>query len=582
MFNPIGLGKFSGFLLLIFRLSIGSLRIFSLSYNISWFAEWTICSIQSSNILITFYIDWMSLSFLALVTFISGLILWYRDLYIRGDPFLNRFLLIVLLFVASIGFLIIRPNLIRILLGWDGLGLVSYCLVIYYQRQKSYGAGIITALSNRVGDVMILIAITGIFTLGRWNYIFHLRLNHAKDWPLIVVITLLIVAAITKRAQIPFSAWLPAAMAAPTPVSSLVHSSTLVTAGVYLIIRFNEALIQTSGSRILFLIASLTIFIAGLGANFETDLKKVIALSTLRQLGLIMGALSLGLSSLAFFHLLTHALFKALLFICAGNIIHSLGDNQDIRWIGGLGLQIPITSACFAVSNLALCGFPFLAGFYSKDAILEAVSADFINWIGVILFLVSTGLTVRYTTRLILLAVSGPSGGKPNQSWGEESWGILYPIIVLSLGAIIGGRALGWNLFPTPVEVFLPFRLRTLALQVTFLGVIIGFYIGDIQAGGFNKIAPLSEIKGFVGNIWFLPGISTKGIIRPRLISGKIYIERLDQGWGEELGPQGLYSRLIILGGAVDKWQNYSIKSTLFGIGCLTFRLGCLWLINLL
>ncbi|PNF37356.1 hypothetical protein B7P43_G17888 [Cryptotermes secundus] len=188
-------------------------------------------------------------------------------------------------------------------------------------------------------------------------------------------------------------------IAAPTPVSALVHSSTLVTAGVYLLIRFRPAF----GDWLcifLLVVSGLTMFIAGLGANFEYDLRKIIALSTLRQLGLIISAVSVGLVSVAFFHLLTHALFKALLFMCAGVIIHTIKDSQDIRFMGNLSVQIPFTSVCLGVSSFALCGMPFLAGFYSKDLILEAASFRYINLVGFLLFFVSTGLTVCYSFRL--------------------------------------------------------------------------------------------------------------------------------------------------------------------------------------
>ena len=159
-------------------------------------------------------------------------------------------------------------------------------------------------------------------------------------------------------------------MAAPTPVSALVHSSTLVTVGVYLLIRFRPSFSYWL-NVVLLLVSGLTMFMAGLGANFEFDLRKIIALSTLRQLGLIIITISVGLSGLAFFHLLTHALFKALLFICAGGVIHSIGDSQDIRFRGGLSVYMPFTSASLMVSNFALCGMPFLAGFYSRDFILD-------------------------------------------------------------------------------------------------------------------------------------------------------------------------------------------------------------------
>ena len=189
-------------------------------------------------------------------------------------------------------------------------------------------------------------------------------------------------------------------MAAPTPVSALVHSSTLVTAGVYLLIRFNNLILETNIGKFLLLISGLTIFIAGLGANFEFDLKKIIALSTLSQLGLIIRILAIGFYKLAFFHLLTHALFKALLFICAGVIIHNIKNSQDIRDIGRLTIHIPLTISCLNVANLALCGFPFLAGFYSKDIILEIVLISNLNLFSVFLFFFSTGLTVRYSFRL--------------------------------------------------------------------------------------------------------------------------------------------------------------------------------------
>merc|ERR1712033_108246 len=193
------------------------------------------------------------------------------------------------------------------------------------------------------------------------------------------LVLILALAGLTKRAQYPFSAWLPAAMAAPTPVSALVHSSTLVTAGVYLLVRFRIALDGSEVQMVLLLLSRLTIFIAGLGANFEYDLKKIIALSTLSQLGVIISILCLGYANLAFFHLLRHALFKALLFICAGAVIHNIKDYQDVRVIGGLVSQIPLTTFCINLANLALCGRPFLAGFYSKDLILEIAFIRNIN-----------------------------------------------------------------------------------------------------------------------------------------------------------------------------------------------------------
>lgn len=249
----------------------------------------------------------------------------------------------------------------------------------------------------------------------------------------------IVLAAMTKRAQIPFSAWLPAAMAAPTPVSALVHSSTLVTAGVYLLIRFRPRLRGRVGQRVLLVLARLTMFMAGLGANFETDLKKIIALSTLSQLGVIITILSLGWAELAFFHLLAHALFKALLFMSAGSIIHRVGDYQDIRVIGRLVAYMPLRVMMINLANLALCGSPFLAGFYSKDLILEVAFMSELNRVCFWLLVLSTGLTVCYTFRLVFYSISGDYNLFANSAVSDEDVVMTYPMIALGVGAIRGG-----------------------------------------------------------------------------------------------------------------------------------------------
>ncbi|XP_069936579.1 NADH-ubiquinone oxidoreductase chain 5-like [Cherax quadricarinatus] len=243
----------------------------------------------------------------------------------------------------------------------------------------------------------------------------------------------------TKRAQIPFSAWLPAAIAAPTPVSALVHSSILVTAGVYILIRFSGALRGSCVQRVLLIVSCLTIFIAGLGANFEFDLKKIIALSTLRQLGVIMSILSLGFADLAFFHLLTHALFKALLFMCAGMVIHRVREYQDIRNMGRLVICMPLTRVCMNLANLALCGIPFLAGFYSKDLILEVAFIREVNIFRFFLYVLSTGLTVCYTFRLIYYRIRRFSNIRSVALVRENHRKMLKGIMTLRVGAVTRG-----------------------------------------------------------------------------------------------------------------------------------------------
>lgn len=491
-------------------------------------------------ILITVFLDWISFFFISFVLLISAFVIYYRIEYIRRDLFINRFIFLVVLFVFSIIFLILRPNLIRILLGWDGLGLVSYCLVIYFQNVKSYNAGILTALSNRVGDVALLIAIAWILNIGSWRFIFYLEFIKNSLFFKFVGI-LVILAAFTKRAQIPFSSWLPAAIAAPTPVSALVHSSTLVTAGVYLLIRFNVLFIDSVLREFILLVGGLTIFIAGLSANFEFDLKKIIALSTLSQLGLIVRILGLGFNKLAFFHLLTHALFKALLFLCAGLIIHKIKNFQDIRKMGGLVNFLPFSRSCFNISNLALCGLPFLAGFYSKDLILEVSAISSLNYLSFFLFFLSTGLTVSYSFRLAYYLFTRNFNSFPLIRLNDERTFIFKRIMGLLIAVIFIGSSLIWLIFPSPTFICLPSFLKILTLLVCILGGILGYYFSFLSLRAFNKSKTFYFFMVFFSLILFLPWFSTKSLRFKPLLIGNLAFKSLDQGWSEFLGGQKIF-----------------------------------------
>nr|WAX39279.1 NADH dehydrogenase subunit 5 [Bundoksia longissima] len=523
-----------------------------------YFIEWTIISFNSSSVVMTFLFDWMSLMFMGFVFFISSLVILYSNDYMYGDLNINRFVLLVFMFVMSMMFLIVSPNLISILLGWDGLGLVSYCLVIYYQNNKSYNAGMLTALSNRVGDVCLLLAISWMLSFGSWNFIYYLDLLKG-NFEMNIISFLVVLAALTKSAQIPFSSWLPAAMAAPTPVSALVHSSTLVTAGVFLLIRFS-VVFSDFLNIFLLLISSLTMFMAGLGANFEYDLKKIIALSTLSQLGLMMSILSMGFPFLAFFHLLIHALFKALLFMCAGMMIHVMKDSQDIRYMGNLSNQMPLTSACLCISNFALCGMPFLAGFYSKDLILEMLSLSYVNIFMFFLFFFSTGLTVCYSFRLFYYVLCGNFNMLSMYSLSEYKLGMINGMLGLLIMSIIGGSLLSWIIFPTPLLIFLPFYLSILVLLISFLGGWLGYMISDINLG--NKLLSMKfyMYSMFMSSMWFMPYISTYGVsIIPLFLGYKSY-KVFDSGWSEYFGGQGMYMLFLYISKINQWWQYNNLK----------------------
>nr|YP_010507351.1 NADH dehydrogenase subunit 5 [Amphionides reynaudii]UXG18830.1 NADH dehydrogenase subunit 5 [Amphionides reynaudii] len=547
---------------MIFLLLISSTTLtFSLEMLFSggcYFIEWEILNLNSCCLEMALILDWMSMMFMSFVTFISAMVLYYSGGYMEGDMNMSRFIYLVLGFVGSMAFLIISPNMVSILLGWDGLGLVSYALVIYYQNEKSSSAGMLTALSNRVGDVAILLAIALMFNMGSWNYIFYTT-NGQMSY-ISGLIPLVVLAGMTKSAQIPFSAWLPAAMAAPTPVSALVHSSTLVTAGVYLLIRFSNALSQSLSQSVLLLLASLTMFMAGLGANFEMDLKKIIALSTLSQLGVMMSILALGWPELAFFHLLAHALFKALLFMCAGSIIHSVGDYQDIRVMGSLVNYMPLSVMSINLANLALCGTPFLAGFYSKDLILEVAFANNLNEFCFWLLVISTSLTVCYTFRLIFYSISGDMNMTCFNSVSDENIMMTWPMMGLATGAVAGGASLSWLMFPNPLMICLSLDLKLLALVVSGLGGIVGYMLSMTMINYTLKSLKNYKMVSFAGSMWFMPFLSTRGVSNSLLWLGIYYQESIDSGWSEYYGGQGGYNFFLKVSKYMQIAQDNNIK----------------------
>jgi len=529
--------------LLLRRILLFISSLYFLIIDLVIFLEYRLVNINRRIVIITILFDWISLLFISFVFFISSIVILYRKEYIEGDENISRFIILVVIFVVSIIFLIISPNLIRILLGWDGLGLVSYCLVIYYQNVKSFRAGILTALTNRLGDVAILIRIAWIINYGRWNFIFYLEfIKNEKE--ILYITILIILAAITKRAQIPFSSWLPAAMAAPTPVSSLVHSSTLVTAGVYLLIRFSYSF-SFEIKLFLVFIARLTIFISGLGANFEFDLKKIIALSTLRQLGLIIRILALGEYKLAFFHLLTHALFKALLFICAGNIIHNYNNCQDIRYLGNICNIMPLTCRFFNIRNLSLCGLPFLSGFYSKDLIVEVIRITYLNFYIYIIFYISIGLTVSYRFRLTYYLIVKNIGLFRLNNLNEKNYIILKSIFGLIRFVVVRGSILSWLIFPSPYFICLPFLIKIITLVIILFGIFIGWEISKLAYSINIFIIKYIQLRRFLGIIWNIPLISTLGVNYLPLKFGINYYKMIDLGWSEYYGAQKLFRNFI-------------------------------------
>ena len=487
--------------------------------------EWEVIILNSCIIHIIMIFDIISLYFLRLVRLISGSVIIFSTSYMIKEKFFSRFILLVFIFIMSIFLLIISPNIVRLLLGWDGLGVTSYLLVIFYQRNKSYNAGIITAITNRIGDVGLLISISILIFLGSWNFIYiNFYRNNFSNF----LIFLIIISACTKRAQIPFSAWLPAAIAAPTPVSSLVHSSTLVTAGVYLLIRINIIIIEINIRKYLFLLGILTIVIAGITALIEIDIKKIIALSTLRQLGIMMIVLGIGNPILSFFHLISHAFFKAMLFICAGIIIHNIKDYQDIRKIGFSYINIHFCISIIIIANISLCGLPFLRGFYSKDFIIEIILIKGKNIFFLFLIIFGTILTVIYSCRLNLLISINFIKVESYYFIRENSLHIIIGIIFLLPFSIIGGIIISWNLIRSSKIIFIPLWIKSIVFVLILFSIYLYLYIYKYISTYYKNI-----LIFFFRNMWFLPNSVNLSIRYFFLNNSFIIFKYIEISWSE-------------------------------------------------
>nr|YP_009245129.1 NADH dehydrogenase subunit 5 [Amynthas jiriensis]AMR74067.1 NADH dehydrogenase subunit 5 [Amynthas jiriensis] len=519
--------------------------------NKTMLVEWVLFNISSTPIMMTIIVDPAGALFSSTVLLISANVLQFSTIYMKEDKFIDRFTVLVMLFVLSMNMLIFFPHLMILLFGWDGLGLVSFILVIYYQNPKSLAAGMITALTNRIGDVMLLLSIAWTLNQGHWNII-HMWETSMFTWQAAAIL----LAAMTKSAQMPFSSWLPAAMAAPTPVSALVHSSTLVTAGVFLLIRFYPFLSSTTWfNKLLLLVAVTTTTMAGLSAMTECDMKKIIALSTLSQLGMMMTAMGLGMVNLAYFHMITHALFKALLFICAGTLIHSHGHSQDLRWMGNITSQMPTTTSCFILANMALCGAPFMSGFYSKDMIVESSIFYSNNFIMLLIILFTISLTSFYTTRFMLTTIWGPSNSSPFIQLQEEI-SLTTPMLVLSSMSIISGSMLIWIMPMNHEPMTMASMVKNIPMLMVAGGALTAWNMNThrVKQNSMLMLMPLSHHASCL--MWFLVPLSSQFTMKMPLYISHNYLKSLDQSWLETLGGQGVTSSSFLASNTMMKMFN--------------------------
>nr|QTA71654.1 NADH dehydrogenase subunit 5 [Lens contradens] len=466
--------------------------------------EWEVFSACGFCFKLSVFTDFLSVLFSFVVCLISGCVFMFSVTYMEEDRYWKTFSVLVFAFVVSMNILIFLPNLVFVLLGWDLLGIVSFLLVVYYQNKSAVGAGLLTVLMNRIGDVFLILAI-GVSSMGGVWGVSFMGIGSMS-----LVLALLVGASMTKSAQVPFSAWLPAAMAAPTPVSALVHSSTLVTVGVYFLFRHFSALILLNELLcILAKIGCVTFLMGSLGACFEVDVKKLIASSTLSHLGFMTYSLSAGYPMLSVFHLLSHALFKSLLFLCAGFSIHSLGSSQDVRYMAGIGWSSPSLQLVSVIISLSsLCGVPYLSGFYSKDAILEATMTSFVGIMEGFSLLVGAMGSWIYSLRLTLDSVYQAMGGFPLKGISKSSVYVSVPISVLSLGSVSFGALIGCSW----VEALQIFSLSHLTKMVLFLALNFGLvswmkedFDGWLFAMTLGENSKMRlNITTFLGSMWLL------------------------------------------------------------------------------
>nr|YP_004935042.1 NADH dehydrogenase subunit 5 [Siphonaria gigas]AEQ93914.1 NADH dehydrogenase subunit 5 [Siphonaria gigas] len=488
-------------------------------------------------------LDKISCSFSVVVTLIASSVFMFAHKYMEEDPFKSRFIWVLMAFVLSMNLLIFSGSVFFLFLGWDGLGITSFALIVYYQSFDSLSSGFQTLMVNRIGDAIIVVSMFLFTFLGQFNFVYMLSGDVGT-----LVGMMFLLAGLTKSAQFPFSSWLPAAMAAPTPVSALVHSSTLVTAGIFLIIRlcYNIPL-GSEGMGVLIFVGSITCLLGGWAATMENDIKKIIALSTLSQLGVMVFSLGLGYPNLALFHLYTHALFKALLFLTAGHILMASFGTQDIRLLGGLGMSMPTTVVLFNVSSLCLVGAPFLSSFYSKHVILEKMFMGYVNLFGVLFMLLATGFTAKYVSRTL-----------KSISWGKTvnpvvgSLSGIYttiPIMVLGTGAIVGGGFFFIFDVSNLECLFISSFLHNLINTVTAIGVTLGLVM-------------MTPSSFFVSSLFFLtPLLSLSGKLMSPL-SKKLHM--LDYGW---LEPSFLLKdRLLVASSIVTSWFVWPARLGMFRV----------------
>lgn len=555
-----------------------------------------------------FLIDSLTATMLIIITIISCLVHIYSTEYMQEDPHIIRFMSYLSLFTFFMIILVTANNFLQMFFGWEGVGLSSYLLInFWYTRIQANKAAMKAMIVNKIGDISILFVLLFTYYYFKsldYSIVFSLVPFYQEklvnifgyDFYLLNLITFFIfIGAVGKSAQLGLHTWLPDAMEGPTPVSALIHAATMVTAGVFLIIRCSPIFEYTPVIlQLVLIVGGLTAFFAAIIGAFQNDLKKVIAYSTCSQLGYMVYACGLSNYSVSIFHLFNHAFFKALLFLSAGSIIHAMSDEQDMRKFGGLVKLLPVTYTMILIASLALMGFPFLTGFYSKDIIIELAyskylaSGRFIHWLG----LITAGCTAYYSIKSIYLTFLTPTNSyKQVISHAHEgTYVMILPLVILGFFSIFIGYltkdlfiGLGTDFFESAIFIkdknllflqseFIPFYIKNLPLIFSIGGVILYLYI-------YNTVNIWSiKLYYFFQKKWYLDLIYNKFLVEKTFQLGyNVTYKILDKGFIELIGPEGISNLVLNLSDNIRKEQTKNLQDHLFYI-----ILGIFFTINIL
>jgi NADH-quinone oxidoreductase subunit L len=536
--------------------------------------EWV--AVGDLQVLWTLQLDRLSVLLALVVTGVGFLIHVYSVGYMADDPDYARYFTSLNLFTASMLLLVLAGNLLVLFVGWELVGLCSYLLIgFWFERPAAAAAGRKAFVVNRVGDAAFLLGLCLLFTLlGTLDFREMASLlgdgGSLRGHPALAVAALLLFCGATgKSAQLPLYTWLPDAMEGPTPVSALIHAATMVTAGVFLVGRL-WPVFEAAGPVLGWVVApvgALTALFAATVALVQYDLKRVLAYSTISQLGYMFLALGVGAPPAAFFHLTTHAFFKALLFLAAGSVMHALHGQIDLRRLGGVGRAMPITFLGFLVGALSLSGIPPLAGFWSKEEVLGAAhAASAVLWAAAV---ATAFVTAYYASRATVLAFLGPPqdlSARPHEAPPVMAWPMALLGVLAAVGGFLGAKWTGapFHKYLDPVFGHAEHATDPLAAAVGVGVAVAGVAVGAwVHRGG--REPDLGLLRGFLEAQWGLEALYDRLVVRPGRTLARLLAEGVDAR-GIDAAASALAAAVARAGGAVRSWQTGNVRQYAAGV----------------